>query len=97
MGELALLVPLAPFLMVAFIVWTKHRSKIEELRMRTAQDQTSESAAQHAAHTRELEERVRVLERIITDRGFDVATQIEALRDKPAAALTDRSEKERLS
>lgn len=37
--------------------------------------------AQYAAHTRELEERVRVLERIVTDKGYDVATQIEALRD----------------
>jgi hypothetical protein len=25
---------------------------------------------------------VRVLERIVTDRGYDVATQIEALRDQ---------------
>jgi hypothetical protein len=29
-----------------------------------------------------LEARVRVLERIVTDRGYDVATQIEALRDQ---------------
>ena len=29
-----------------------------------------------------LEDRVRVLERIVTDRGYDVATQIEALRDQ---------------
>ena len=26
-------------------------------------------------------DRVKVLERIVTDRGYDVATQIEALRD----------------
>ncbi len=32
----------------------------------------------------EMEERMRVLERIVTDRGFDVSTQIEALRDAPA-------------
>jgi hypothetical protein len=31
-----------------------------------------------------LEARVRVLERIVTDRGYDVATQIEALRDERA-------------
>ena len=29
----------------------------------------------------QVEERVRVLERIVTDKGYDVATQIEALRD----------------
>ena len=33
-----------------------------------------------------LEERVRVLERIATDRGHDIAHQIEALRDRPALA-----------
>jgi hypothetical protein len=42
---------------------------------------TNEDAAQRASQTAELEDRVRVLERIITDRGYDVATQIEALRD----------------
>ncbi|MBW8755813.1 MAG: hypothetical protein JF595_17030, partial [Sphingomonadales bacterium] len=42
---------------------------------------SAEKAAQYAAHNRELEERVRVLERIVTDKGYDVAAQIEALRD----------------
>jgi hypothetical protein len=43
---------------------------------------TAEKAAQYAAHNREIEERLRVLERIVTDKGYDVATQIEALRDQ---------------
>ena len=43
----------------------------------------------------ELEERVRVLERIVTDRGYDVATQIEALRDaRKVEALLDAREPE---
>ncbi|HYD25999.1 MAG TPA: hypothetical protein VEB68_14525, partial [Croceibacterium sp.] len=42
---------------------------------------TAEKAAQYAASNQELEDRVRVLERIVTDKGYDVATQIEALRD----------------
>ena len=71
------LVPLAPFIMVAFIVWTKHQSKVAEMQVR----HTAESAAQYASRTQELEDRVRVLERIVTDKGYDVATQIEALRD----------------
>ena len=71
------LVPLAPFIMVAFIVWTKHQSKLAEIQVRN----TAESAAQYASRTQELEDRVRVLERIVTDKGYDVATQIEALRD----------------
>ncbi|NNM76082.1 hypothetical protein HJG53_04060 [Sphingomonas sp. ID1715] len=44
---------------------------------------TAEKAAQYAAQTERLEQRVRVLERIITDRGGDLAAQIEDLRDRP--------------
>jgi hypothetical protein len=33
-----------------------------------------------------LEDRVRVLERIVTDRGFNLAAEIEALRDRQPAA-----------
>ena len=86
MGELALLIPLAPFLLGGFAIWARHQRKIEEMRMQSATEQTSESAAQHASHTQELEDRVRVLERIITDKGYDVSTQIEALRDRPSLA-----------
>ena len=43
--------------------------------------QTAEKAAQYAAHTERLEQRVRVLERIVTDRGIAVSDEIEALRD----------------
>lgn len=44
-------------------------------------EQTAEKAAQYATHIQRLEDRVQVLERIVTDRGYDIATQIEALRD----------------
>jgi len=44
----------------------------------------AEKAAQYAAHTERLEERVRVLERIVTDKGADLAQQIEQLRDDRA-------------
>lgn len=84
MGELALLVPLAPFLMVCFIVWTKHQRRMAELQIRLGADE----AASTQAYAR-LEERVRVLERIVTDRGTDLAAQIEALRaEQPAPQLT---------
>lgn len=35
-----------------------------------------------AAHTAQLEERVRVLERLATDRGLTLADEIEQLRDE---------------
>jgi hypothetical protein len=47
-----------------------------------AADRTAERAAQYASHVEQLEARVRVLERIATDKGVDVAAQIESLRDK---------------
>lgn len=39
------------------------------------------------------EDRLAVLERIVTDRGFQVAGEIEALRETPMAALGNRSER----
>ena len=43
-------------------------------------DRTAEKAAQYAAHVERLEQRMRVLERLATDRGADLAAQIEDLR-----------------
>jgi len=85
------LIPLAPFLLGAFAIWMKHNRKIEEIRAAA----TAEKAAQYAAHSQALEDRVRVLERIVTDKGYDVSAQIDALRDtarieSPAAGDTGR-------
>jgi uncharacterized coiled-coil protein SlyX len=44
---------------------------------------TAEQAAQYAARIATLEERVAVLNRIVTDRNEGLAVQIEALRDAP--------------
>ena len=41
---------------------------------------TAEEAAQYATSNVELEQRVRVLEQIVTDGGMQTAAQIEALR-----------------
>jgi hypothetical protein len=79
---LELLIPLAPFIMVCFIVWTKHQSKMARLQIENTAALSAEKAAQYSSHVQQLEDRVRVLERIVTDRGYDIATQIEALRDQ---------------
>ncbi|MEL7188755.1 MAG: hypothetical protein AAGK17_04310 [Pseudomonadota bacterium] len=62
-------------------VWTKHQQKLAQINGDKMADATAEKAAQYAAQVSKLEDRVQVLERIVTDRGYDVATQIEALRD----------------
>ena len=77
-----ILVPLAPFIMVLGIIWLVNNRKLEEKRIAATAEASSEKAAQYASRVQELEDRVRVLERIVTDGGYDVATQIEALRDQ---------------
>lgn len=80
-GLTGLLAVSAPFLMVLGIVWITSQKKLEEKRISATAESSAEKAAQYASHTKELEQRVQVLERIVTDRGYDIATQIEALRD----------------
>ena len=50
----------------------------------------AEKAAQYAASNAELEARVRVLEKIVTDRGTETAAQIEALRELPDRPIVHR-------
>ena len=81
MFDWAYLIPLAPFIMVVLIVWMQNQRKIAEKRLEATASSSAEKAAQYASRVQQLEDRVQVLERIVTDRGYDVATQIEALRD----------------
>jgi hypothetical protein len=77
------IVVVAPtFLGILGDAWKRHL-KFKEKQLELQAGQTAEKAAQYAAHTERLEQRVRVLERIVTDRGILVADQIESLRDKP--------------
>jgi hypothetical protein len=94
MGELiGLVAVLMVFGIPMLAIWTRHRKEV----MQHQASETAEKAAQYATSNQELEDRVRVLERIVTDRGYDVATQIEALRDQrrvedPLEHLEDRSQ-----
>ncbi|QIG55339.1 hypothetical protein G6N82_04270 [Altererythrobacter sp. BO-6] len=63
-------------------IWTSHQQKIAKLQITATAENTAEKAAQYASKIQLLEDRVQVLERIVTDKGYDVATQIEALRDQ---------------
>lgn len=74
---------LAPFLMIVGIVWVRSKARIEEKRI-AASAAAESGAAGSAALERieDLEDRVRILERIVTDGGYDLAQKIEALRDE---------------
>ena len=52
-------------------IWIKHRETLARI-----------EAENNVVRTGDLEDRMKVIERIVTDRGYDVATQIEALRDQ---------------
>jgi type II secretory pathway pseudopilin PulG len=56
---------------------------LQQRKMELEAQMVAEKAAQYAAQTERLEQRVRVLERIITDKGVDLSDEIEALRDQP--------------
>jgi len=60
--------------------------KYREKRLEVEAGIAAEKAAQYAARTNELEQRVRVLEQIVTDGGAQTAAQIEALREPTARA-----------
>lgn len=57
--------------------------KLKERQIGIASSEAAEKAAQYAAKTERLEQRVAVLERILTDRSAHLADEIERLRDQP--------------
>ena len=84
--ELGFLIPIMAIIMGVSIPITaiklKHRERIEQMRLAAASSRDSGEAARPDPRIDELEDRVRVLERIVTDGGYDLAQKIEALRDE---------------
>lgn len=76
---IALMIPFAGMAIGAFAIWSDHKQKM----MDKQSEISAEKAAQYAATNERLEQRVATLETIVTDKGFDVASQIEDLRHKP--------------
>ncbi len=80
----ALMIPIVAIIMGISIPITaiklKHREKIEQMRLAAGGGNDSARTAQQDAKIELLEDRIAVLERIVTDKGYDIATQIEALR-----------------
>ncbi|HWT13823.1 MAG TPA: hypothetical protein VN231_13805 [Allosphingosinicella sp.] len=58
-------------------------AKLKEAQLKAMAEANAERSALSAAQTERLEQRVRVLERIVTDKGIVVAEEIERLRDRP--------------
>lgn len=67
----------------------KRRLRFMEKKMELMAGAANERAARAASRAVDLEQRVRVLEQIITDQGLQTAAQIEALRDRPTLATKE--------
>ena len=84
--ELGILIPIMGIIMGVSIPITaiklRHREKIEQMRLAAAGNRDSGQSARQDARIDELQDRVAVLERIVTDGGYDLAHKIEALRDE---------------
>ena len=96
--ELGFLIPIIGIVMGVSIPITaiklRHKERIEQMRLAAATtgDRDSGQSTRQDARIEELEDRMAVLERIITDSGVSVAAQIEALRDRDVALqLQDRA------
>lgn len=57
--------------------------KMKERQIAAQTELGAEKAAQYAAQMERMEQRLRVLERIATDRGQDLAQEIDSLRSAP--------------
>ena len=85
MRDLGVLIPILGILcgMLAIVgrVWIHPWLKFKQRQLELQSELTAEKSAQYAAHTERLEQRVRVLERIVTDKGIALSDEIERLRD----------------
>jgi len=73
-----ILIPLLAIGIAPFKMWLK----IKEKQIDAQTSLAAEKSAQYAQHMERVEQRLRVLEQIVTDSGVQTASQIEALRDK---------------
>ena len=60
----------------------KRWMRLKERQLEHAAQLAADKAAAQSAHIERLEQRMRVLERIATDKSGDLAAQIEDLRDE---------------
>jgi hypothetical protein len=85
---------LAVLLMVFVFTIVRHKMGIPARSMREMRGDPSNSDIENErlrSQVQQLQERIRVLERIVTDRGAETAAQIEALRDRDQIDVEDKA------
>ena len=63
--------------------------KMKEKQLELAASEAADKAATQAAHIERLEQRMRVMERIATDKGASLSAEIEDLRDGSSRSSTN--------
>ena len=80
------LIPLAAIGIAPFKMWMRIKEKQIDAQTQLA----AEKSAQYAQHMERFEQRLRVVEQIVTDGGAQTAAQIEALREAPRRSARKR-------
>ena len=81
------LIPLAAIGIAPFKMWLR----VKEKQISAQSSLAAEKSAQYAQHMERVEQRLRVLEQIVTDSGVQTASQIEALRDHARIPQEDKT------
>ena len=85
---------LALILVVLAFSIVRHKMGIPARSMRQMMGDEPQNEAENArlrGQVKQLQERINVLERIVTDRGVETAAQIEALRDRDRISEEDKA------
>jgi hypothetical protein len=80
------LIPLAAIGIAPFKMWIR----VKEKQISAQTELAAEKSAQYAQHMDRFEQRLRVVEQIVTDGGAQTAAQIEALRDQAKIPAGDK-------
>ena len=90
------LIPILALSIPIVAIGTRHSRKMAELAVRKAEAEAASGKGASNDRAEWLEDRVKVLERIITDKGTHLADEIEALRDtRKSDALLDSTSRQR--
>ena len=94
-GDLLAFIGLMTAMVLVFVLLTSTYKRRMEFKLRSLElkaQSSPEATAEPSEAFRRLEARVRVLERIATDKGADLAQQIEDLRGPPLVAAQFKTE-----
>lgn len=75
------LIPILALSIPIIAIGTRHSRRMAELAVRKAEAEAASGKGANNDRTEWLEDRIKVLERIVTDKGTNLADEIEALRD----------------